>query len=124
MEFHLPEQQLASIDRVEQNGAAVAAGQYTVDAAKGTVTFLKAPAKGVNNVEVWYTAKASLRTQVTSMRFAETYNGSTDTRVFLYGDAATRPSIPASPRTASRRRSIFRTSTKSPWTAATPPSPV
>ena len=37
-------------------------------------------------MEVWYTAKASLRTQVTSMRFAETYNGSTDTRVFLYGD--------------------------------------
>ena len=88
LDFHLPEQQLASIDRVEQNGVAVASGQYTVDAAKGTVTFLKAPAKGVNNVEVWYTAKESLRTQVTAMRFAETYNGSTDTRVFLYGDGS------------------------------------
>ena len=88
LDFHLPEQQLASIDRVEQNGVAVASGQYTVDAAKGTVTFLKAPAKGVNNVEVWYTAKDSLRTQVTAMRFAETYNGSTDTRVFLYGDGS------------------------------------
>lgn len=86
LDFHLPEQNLASIDRVEQDMEAVAADQYTTDAAKGTVTFLKAPAKGVNNVEIWYTASADYRSQVTAMRFAETYNGSTDTRVFLYGD--------------------------------------
>lgn len=86
LDFHLPEQNLASIDKVELDMEVVAKDQYTADAAKGAVTFLKAPAKGVNNVEIWYTASTDYRSQVTAMRFAETYNGSTDTRVFLYGD--------------------------------------
>lgn len=90
LDFHLPEQNLRSIDKVEQDLEEVAADQYTVDAAKGIVTFWKAPAKGVNNVEIWYTASADYRDQVTAMRFAETYNGSTDTRVFLYGDGTNR----------------------------------
>ena len=88
LDFQLPEKELQSIDKVEQDGKEVETSQYTVDAAKGTVTFLKAPAKGVNNVEIWYSAKESYREQVTSMRFAETYNGNTDTRVFLYGDGS------------------------------------
>lgn len=88
LDFQLPEKGLQSIDKVEQDGKEVETSQYTVDAAKGTVTFLKAPAKGVNNVEIWYSAKESYREQVTSMRFAETYNGNTDTRVFLYGDGS------------------------------------
>ena len=86
LEFALPEQNLSSIDRVEQDGAVVAETGYTKDLNAGTVTFLEAPVQGVNNIEIWYTASASLRSQVTAMRFAETYNGSTDTRVFLYGD--------------------------------------
>ena len=86
LEFALPEQNIASIDKVEQDGTLVEATGYTKDLNAGTVTFLQAPAQGVNNLEIWYTASASLRSQVTAMRFAETYNGSTDTRVFLYGD--------------------------------------
>lgn len=86
LEFVLPEQKLKSIDKVELNGEEAAAEKYTKDLEAGKVTFLEAPAKGVNNVEVWYTASSDLRDQVLKMRFAETYNGSTDTRVFLYGD--------------------------------------
>ncbi len=88
--YVLPEQDLQSVDRVEIDGTAQAAAAYTVQAAAGTVTFVTAPAEGVNNVEIRYTAASSLRSQVTAMRYAETYNGATDTRVFLYGDGSNR----------------------------------
>ena len=86
LDFVLPEQKLKSIDRVQVNAEDTGSDQYTKDLTNGKVTFLKAPAKGVDNVEVWYTASGDLRSQVTAMKFAETYNGTTDTRVFLYGD--------------------------------------
>ncbi|MGO5113611.1 hypothetical protein ACTQ33_01035 [Candidatus Avoscillospira sp. LCP25S3_F1] len=88
LDFQLPEKNLASIDKVEKNAVLLESSKYTVDLAKGTVTFLEKPEKGVNNIEIWYSAKESYRTQVTSMRFVETYNGNTDTRVFLYGDGS------------------------------------
>jgi len=86
LEYVLPERNLASIDRVEVNGAPLAANQWSGDRANGKVAFSAAPAKGTENVEIFYTAASSLRAQVTAMRCCETYNGSTDTRVFLYGD--------------------------------------
>lgn len=86
LDFQLPETELQSIDKVELEATEVETSKYTTDPAKGKVTFLEAPKKGVNNVEIWYTAKEDYREQVTAMRFVETYNGSTDTRVFLYGD--------------------------------------
>lgn len=86
LEYVLPEQNLSSIDKVEKDGEVLDPSAYTTDLQNGNVAFLEAPAKGVNNIEIWYTAASDLRSQVTAMRFAETYNGSTDTRVFLYGD--------------------------------------
>lgn len=86
-DYVLPEQNLKSIDRVivyAEDKKPTA--DYTVDLEKGQVKFTTAPEKGINNVEIYYTASEDLRSQVTSMRFAETYNGNTDTRVFLYGD--------------------------------------
>ena len=86
LDYVLPEQNLQSIDLVQINAEDVESSQYTKDLQQGKVTFLEAPDKGVDNVEIWYTASGDLRSQVTAMRFAETYNGTTDTRVFLYGD--------------------------------------
>ncbi len=86
LEFQLPEQNLESVDRIQADGADKPAAAYAADLENGRVTFLEAPPQGVNNVEIWYTAASDLREQVEKMRFAESYNGSTDTRVFLYGD--------------------------------------
>ncbi len=63
---------------------------YTVDLEAGTVTFEEAPARGVNTVEIAWSAGESLRGQVERMRFAELYNGAQDSRVFLYGDGSNR----------------------------------
>lgn len=81
--YVLPEAGLSSIDYVYVEGTETAAEK---DAAAGTVTFSAAPAAGSNNVEIYYTAPNSLRSQVTAMRFWEFFNGANDTRVFLYGD--------------------------------------
>lgn len=59
---------------------------YSVDKANGTVNFTSAPPAGVNTVVITYRKGNGARTQVTRMRYAEFYNGATDTRVFLYGD--------------------------------------
>ena len=59
---------------------------YTVNKAGGTVSFSSPPAKGTNTVVITYRKGNGERGQVTGMRFAEFYNGASDTRVFLYGD--------------------------------------
>ncbi len=61
---------------------------YSVDLEAGTVTFQSAPPKGVNTVEIAWSAGEDFKSQVTGMRFAELYNGAQDTRVFLYGDGS------------------------------------
>lgn len=86
LEYHLPQKPLLSVDKVQIGGTVVESTQYTVDLPNGKVVFLTAPAVGTDNVEIWYSVTNTLRSQVTSMRFCETYNGTTDTRVFLYGD--------------------------------------
>ncbi|WP_300415881.1 hypothetical protein [uncultured Oscillibacter sp.] len=63
---------------------------YTVDKAAGTVTFSAAPPAGVNTVVITYRKGNGAREEVERMRFAEFYNGATDTRVFLYGDGTNR----------------------------------
>ena len=78
--YVLPESGLSSIDLVYVEGTETAAEK---DAAAGTVTFSTAPAAGSNNVEIYYTAPNSLRSQVTAMRYWEFFNGANDTRVFL-----------------------------------------
>lgn len=86
-EYHLPEKNLISIDKVEIDKKACTI-PWTTDRANGKLTFSKAPSTGQSNVEVWYTVTNTLRSQVECMRFSEQFNGAADTRVFLYGDGS------------------------------------
>lgn len=61
---------------------------YTLGKSSGTVTFSSAPDAGVNTLVITYRKGGGDREQVTKMRFAEFYNGASDTRVFLYGDGS------------------------------------
>ena len=79
--FYLPEKEVDEI--VEVVGTSIT---YTLDKGKGAVTFASAPEKGTNTVTITYRKGSGERAQVTQMRFAELFNGATDTRVFLYGD--------------------------------------
>lgn len=79
--FYLPEKDVDEVVSVEGTDKT-----WTLDSAKGTVTFASAPDKGVNTVVIVYRKGDGERAQVTRMRFAEFFNGATDTRVFLYGD--------------------------------------
>ena len=86
--FQLPEKNLASIDRIInlQNGNNVTG--YTADLEAGTVTFTGLPPRAVNRYEIQYSAASDYRSQVTNMLFSEFYSGTTDTRIFLYGDGS------------------------------------
>lgn len=84
-DFLLPET-AASVHWVRVNGTETQ--DYTFSMNK--VVFGTAPAVGVNTVEVCYSVSQSLRAQVEHMRYSELYNGSQDTRVFLYGDGSNR----------------------------------
>lgn len=85
--YKLPEADLESVDSVTEiaTGTAIT---VTPDLANGTIEFDAPPAAGTNTIEVEYTTKTSFRSQVEKMRFSELYNGSQDTRVFLYGDGS------------------------------------
>lgn len=47
-----------------------------------------APEEGTNTVEIGWSVFQDYRDQITSMRFAETFSGTTDNFVFLYGDGS------------------------------------
>lgn len=87
-EFVLPEDELSEIVSLTLGGAETAA--YTSDLTRGAVTMNSAPAAGTNTLEVTYRKGSSDRSLVTGMRYAELYNGNTDSRVFLYGDGSNR----------------------------------
>ena len=74
------------IDNVEY--AVGTAGKF--DSATHSFQFNNAPSKGVSNVEITYTtdpaATEETRLRLAKMALAETYNGATDTRLFLAGD--------------------------------------
>ena len=61
---------------------------YTVDKAAGKVTFQSPPAKGTNTVTITWRKGTGNREKITKMRFAELFNGASDSRVFLYGDGS------------------------------------
>jgi hypothetical protein len=52
------------------------------------VPFAEAPADMTDSIEIVYTAAANFRSEIISMRYAETFNGTQDTRIFLYGDGS------------------------------------
>lgn len=58
------------------------------DGAKIAVDIATAPPEGTNTIEVAWSAYGDYRPQITSMRFAETFSGTTDNFVFLYGDGS------------------------------------
>lgn len=82
-DFYLPEGDVGSVVSVEGTDAT-----YTLDAAKGKVTFSAAPASGTNTVTITYTKGEAMADQVKKMHYAELFNGATDSRVFLYGDGS------------------------------------
>lgn len=88
--FQLPEKDLESIDSamLTADGSTVTIDTDNASAENGIVAFTTAPAAKTNSIEVTYTAKVSFRSQITGMHYAEFYNGSQDTRVFLYGDGS------------------------------------
>ena len=71
-------------------GEEVPAADYTVDTAKGQVTFGTVPAKSVNSYEICYMVETETdyRAQVTGNRFAELFSGPTDNMVYIYGDGS------------------------------------
>lgn len=86
--LHLPEKGLTSIDYVKKTSDGTSVTYSSVDLVNGTVTFPTAPANGTNTIEIGYTYPTNYRSQIEAMRFSETYNGETDTRIFVYGDGS------------------------------------
>lgn len=84
--FHLPETDVDTIYQVKLNGAELE--DFDPDPVAGTVTLDEAPAEGTNTMEVFYRKGMGARNEVEGMRYAELFNGATDTRVFLYGDGS------------------------------------
>ena len=89
-EYNLPENPAVT---VEINGVDISPAAYMVSYVEGTlprqtkVVFLQeAPAKGVNNVEISWKAASDSKALISAMRFVEKFNGSTDSRLFFYGD--------------------------------------
>ena len=87
-EFKLPEGNLASVDYAKLRATGAEITSFTADLSSGAVTFTTAPEKGTNSLEIGYCHSSSRRADVTSMRYAEIYNGTTDNRVFLCGDGS------------------------------------
>lgn len=84
-DFQLPEtdvDEIVSVDGTEET--------WTLDGSAGKVKFANAPASGTNTLAVTYRKGEGARQEVAGMRYAELFNGATDTRVFLYGDGSNR----------------------------------
>lgn len=88
--FHLPEQNLASVDYVQYVASGTDITSYDVSLTDGTVTIAPAPAEGTNSIEIGYSVAEDTAEEIRAMRYAELYNGSQDTRVFVYGDGTNR----------------------------------
>lgn len=88
--FHLPEQNLASVDYVQYVASGTDITSYDVSLTDGTVTIAPAPAEGTNSIEIGYSVAGDTAGEIRAMRYAELYNGSQDTRVFVYGDGTNR----------------------------------
>lgn len=87
-DFVLPEKNIVSVDYAKTLASGAEITDYTANLEEGKVTFSTAPEAVTDGLEIGYTAKNEGRETVCAMRFAEIYNGSTDNRVFLYGDGS------------------------------------
>lgn len=90
--YVLPEEALSVTAVSIDNVAYAPSEQGSFDASTHTFTFLSPPEKGVGNVEFTYDtdgdAAEEYRMKVVRMPLAESYNGSTDTRLFVAGDGS------------------------------------
>lgn len=86
--FTLPEGAIDAVLTVTLNGATQTG--WTENKSKGTIKLAGIPESGTNTLEVKYRKGTGNRSSVEEMRFSELYNGSADTRVFLYGDGTNR----------------------------------
>jgi len=98
--FQLPEKDLYAISKViDLTTGNEVTGTWTGTPSTGQIAFSTIPAKAVNSLEVQYEAKTyqnsggtytNYRSQVTGNLFAELFSGTTDTRIFIYGDGTNR----------------------------------
>lgn len=84
--FTLPEKNIESVDYVRYTATDEDVDGWTADTETGTVTFETAPANGINTIEIGWSVGTNDAAKVRGMRYSELYNGTQDTRVFLYGD--------------------------------------
>lgn len=84
--YYLAETTLTSIDSVYVGGVLqTLTTHYTVNATTGVVTFISAPATGVDNVDIYWTKGTGTRTTVTAHKQSILFGGANDSRVFMYG---------------------------------------
>lgn len=86
--FVLAEKDIDEVLWVRLNGSTVT--PHFVDLVQGTVQLSPPPAEGVNTVEICWRKGNGDRSAVESMHFCETFNGVSDTRIFLYGNGTNR----------------------------------
>lgn len=86
--FYLPEKNITSVVSVNDETASqsISIPTYTSDLTAGSVTFASAIAKGTNTISITYQSGTGDRALVEGMKYACVFNGSTDNRVFIYGD--------------------------------------
>ena len=83
--YALAEKNIDSVTWVKING--VTSTGWTADTVAGTVTFTKAPEKGLNNLEIcWEKASTAKADMIFNCTRSMNFGGNTDTRVFLYGN--------------------------------------
>lgn len=83
-DFALPEKNIKSVDYVKVNGSN---WDYTPSLPEGIVSFKKAPSVGTNNVEIGWTKEGE--NYIAKCTNVFLYGGSSDTRVFVYGNPDT-----------------------------------
>lgn len=86
--FQLPEKGILRVNAVTRAADGSAISGWTANTADGTVSFSTAPERGVSSIEIAWEVDDDFRGEITAMHYAETYNGTQDTRVFLYGDGS------------------------------------
>lgn len=89
--YQLAETAITSVDVVIVGGVTMTVTtDYTVNLTTGVVTFVVAPATGVDNVDIQWTKGSGSRAEITANFYAMFFGGQNDSRVFAYGDGTNR----------------------------------
>lgn len=102
--FYLSEQNIDSIVSVESESTL---SGYNYSLTNGTVTFSTAPSESIDSLTITYKNGDGAREEVEAMTHYEFFNGTTDTRVFLYGDETNRAIYSGIDNTAIARADYF-----------------